>query len=179
MRGARAAGKVVAGLAVAAGLALGAALATGRVGLLINETGSLPQRLFVTVRGPLPARGDYFVFRPPNTSIIQELFVKRAFGVAGDRVRVEAATGAVSVGGRPAGVAKAVSRRGRALVPIAGGPIPQNHYFARADHPDSYDSRYQEIGLVPAERVVALAWPVPNAVSLAILRLAGYRGDGP
>ena len=40
--------------------------------------------------------------------------------------------------------------------------IPQAHYYVHADHTDSHDSRYEEIGLIPLERIRGRALPLPD-----------------
>ena len=51
---------------------------------------------------------------------------------------------------------------GRALDAIAPGVIPPGHYYVHADHKDSHDSRYREVGLVPRERIKGRALPLPD-----------------
>ena len=40
--------------------------------------------------------------------------------------------------------------------------IPADRYFLHADHPDSHDSRYAEIGLVPRESIRGRAVALPD-----------------
>ena len=42
------------------------------------------------------------------------------------------------------------------------GVIPPDHYYVHADHVDSHDSRYAEIGLVPRERIRGRALALPD-----------------
>ena len=44
----------------------------------------------------------------------------------------------------------------------APGAIPPGHYYLHTDHPDSHDSRYAEIGLVPRERILGRALALPG-----------------
>ena len=130
----------------------------GHVRLAWNETGSLPHALFLVRLGTAPDRGDYVLFDPPEQTGSRYPFVKRVAGVAGDTVAVTDRE--VTVGGLAIGKAKMVSRRGEPLDPIASGVIPPGFYFLHADHEDSYDSRYQSIGLVPDARILGRAVPL-------------------
>ncbi|NKB55049.1 MAG: type VI secretion protein [Alphaproteobacteria bacterium] len=130
----------------------------GHVQLAWNETDSLPQALFLVRLGELPAKGDYVLFDPPAAVGSRHAFIKRVAGVAGDRVAVEDRT--VTVGGVTIGAAKTLSRNGAPLDPIAPVAIPPGFYFVHADHGDSYDSRYQNIGLVPDSRILGRAVPL-------------------
>ena len=84
------------------------------------------------------------------------------------------------VNGAPVGVAKTHSRDGRPLAPIAPGTIPPGHFFLFADHPDSHDSRYAEIGLVPRARILGRAKPLPDIPWLGLKGpLVGPEEAGP
>ena len=45
---------------------------------------------------------------------------------------------------------------------IAPGIVPPGHFYLHADHADSHDSRYAEIGLVPRERILGRAIVMPD-----------------
>lgn len=130
----------------------------GHVKLAWNETESLPQHLFWVRTDLKPNRGDYVLFEPPKSVNSRYAFIKRVAGVAGDEVAVQGHT--VFVAGKKIGVAKAVSRKGAPLHTVAPGQIPPGHYFVHTNHRDSYDSRYQSIGLVPNARVIGRATPL-------------------
>ena len=70
--------------------------------------------------------------------------------------------GTVSLDGVPIGRAKTQALDGRPLEAIAPGIIPPGHYYLHADHADSHDSRYAEIGLVAAERILGRALAMPD-----------------
>ena len=88
-------------------------------------------------------------------------YLKTVRGLPGDRIEV-GPDRSVSVGGVRLGRAKAHALDGRALDSIAPGTIPAGHYYLHGDHVDSHDSRYAEIGLVPRDRVTALAVALPD-----------------
>lgn len=138
--------------------ALGVHWLRGHIRLAWNETESLPQSVFLVLLGTHPDNGDYVLFDPPQAMQSRYPFVKQVAGLPGDAIRVEGH--AVWVDGRPVGVAKTTSRRGELLHPIAPGIIPPGFIFVHANHRDSYDSRYQSLGLVPDARVIGRAVPL-------------------
>ena len=70
--------------------------------------------------------------------------------------------GTIRLDGVPVGRAKTHALDGRPLAAIPPGVIPPNHYFLHGDHVDSHDSRYAEIGLVAAERILGRAIAMPD-----------------
>ncbi|OJW46248.1 MAG: hypothetical protein BGO67_08505 [Alphaproteobacteria bacterium 41-28] len=42
---------------------------------------------------------------------------------------------------------------GKVLTPITATIVPEGYVFVSGDHPRSFDSRYEEFGLVPMERI--------------------------
>ena len=45
------------------------------------------------------------------------------------------------------------TRKGKSLTPISVGVIPEGFIFVAGHNPQSFDSRYEEFGLVPLEKV--------------------------
>ena len=107
-----------------------------------------------------PAKGDLVLFEPgaPGARLP---YLKTVRGLPGMTVSVDA-DGTVRVDGRPVARAKSRALDGRALAAIAPGRIPDAHYYLHAGHPDSHDSRYAEVGLVPRSRILGLAVPLPD-----------------
>ena len=88
-------------------------------------------------------------------------YLKTVRGVAGMTVSVDE-DGTVRLDGAPAGTAKTHALDGRPLTAIAPGTIPPGRYYLHGDHPDSHDSRYAEIGLVPRSRILGRAVALPD-----------------
>ena len=88
-------------------------------------------------------------------------YLKTVRGLPGMRVAVDADR-TVAVGGVALGRAKTHALDGRSLEAIASGTVPDGHYYLHGRHRDSHDSRYAEIGLVPRERIEALAVALPD-----------------
>ena len=111
--------------------------------------------------GEDPKVGDRVLFEPPEDVGSPVPYLKTVRGVPGMAVTV-AEDRRVFVDGVPMGRAKTHALDGRALVAIAPGVIPPGHYYLHAGHVDSHDSRYAEIGLVAAERILGRAVAMPD-----------------
>ena len=108
-----------------------------------------------------PQRGDAILFDPPEATGSAIPYLKTVRGLPGDRVEVDRER-RVSVNGAVLGIAKTHALDGRALDTARPGVIPPGRYYVHADHVDSHDSRYAEIGLVPRERIRGRAWALPD-----------------
>ena len=122
-----------------------------------------------------PKRGDVVVFDPPESLGASVPYLKTVRGVPGDVIAVDAERG-VWVGGEYLGRAKPLSLTGRVLRSVAPGIVPEGRYFLHADHVDSHDSRYAEIGLVPRERIRGRAISLPDIPWLGLDGPALARG---
>ena len=125
-----------------------------------NTTNSLPQKLFVIKIGRLPAKNDYVLFYVPITSTLKqtETMIKKVIGVCGDIVTKEGQI--FYIDGKKIAVAKTHSLKGRVLRSGTVGIIPQRKYFVWTPHIDSYDSRYDEIGLIDERTIIGVAYPL-------------------
>ena len=108
-----------------------------------------------------PAIGDLVLFDPPEGVGADVPYLKTVRGLPGMAVAVDP-DGTVRLDGAPLGRAKRRALDGRPLEAIAPGTIPPGRYYLHGEHADSHDSRYAEIGLVAAERIRALAAPLPD-----------------
>ncbi len=119
--------------------------------------------------GQDPQPGDRVLFepRPPQGPGQAPSFdspvpyLKTVRGVPGMRVSV-GMDRTVFLDGEAVGRAKTHALDGRPLQAIAPGVIPPGHFFLNADHQDSHDSRYAEIGLVPRGRILGRAVRLPD-----------------
>ena len=108
-----------------------------------------------------PGPGDAVLFDPPGTVGSEVPYRKTVRGVPGDRIEV-GPDRIVTVAGIALGRAKTHALDGRPLEAVAAGTVPAGHVYVHGEHPDSHDSRYAEIGLVPVERIRALAPALPD-----------------
>lgn len=130
------------------------------ISLNINLTRSLPQTVFLIIKDQSIYRGSYLAFYPPINTIYKttQSFIKIVGGISGDVVREE--QGLFYVNNRKIGYAKSFSSKSIPLTKAKVGVIPKGYYFVYSPHPDSFDSRYAEIGLVPQERIIGRAFPL-------------------
>lgn len=132
----------------------------------VNLTDSLPDRVFLTVKGAKSniRRGDYIAFDYQGTGPASPFpkgfhFVKIVGAVPGDVVTMDAHRGFYA--GRPGdpsprflGLSKPVSKTGKPLDPGPTGTIPEGEYYVFAPHKDSLDSRYALTGWVKDEHIL-------------------------
>ncbi len=138
---------------------------TPRLPLLFNLTPSLPYRMAVLKYGAHTLRrGDVIVFafageaQQRYPGLRGQPFFKIVRGMPGDAVTV--AGRQVAVNGEDVGVAKTQAYDHRPLTPIMPTIIPPGHYYVQGTSPDSFDSRYQDSGLIRAEQVIGVAIPL-------------------
>ena len=117
--------------------------------------------------GKNPEIGDRVLFVPPEAVGSEVPYLKTVRGLPGMTVSVDA-DGTVRLDGAPAGRAKTHALDGRPLAAIAPGVIPPGHFYLHADHADSHDSRYAEIGLVPRVRILGRAFAMPDVPWLGL-----------
>ena len=113
--------------------------------LLYSESASLPYHYFVKLKKVTPQKGDYTCVESPwyGHKVIKEIA-----GKSGDKIMYDA-DGALWIGNRRIGILQKKARDGRVLTPISTGKIPEGFVFLAGPHERSFDSRYQELGLVP------------------------------
>jgi len=129
--------------------------------------------------GEDPKPGDRVLFEPPEAVESRVPYLKTVHGVPGMRVAV-GTDRTVFLNGEAVGRAKAHALDGRPLEAIAPGIIPQGHFYVHADHVDSHDSRYAEIGPVPRDRILGRAIAMPDIPWLGLNGpLVGPEDTGP
>lgn len=128
--------------------------------ILINQTQSLPNWIFIVDKGVAPQRGDMVAFVPgPNPYYPEGLpFVKIVRGIEGDAVSIEGVE--VAVNGERLGAIKSLTGANPNVTAIDPGTIPDGQYFVWSPSPDSFDSRYKEIGYVEDIRIIGRARPL-------------------
>ena len=117
--------------------------------------------------GEDPKPGDRVLFEPPAAVGSEVPYLKTVRGVPGMRIEI-GTDGTVLLDGEPVARAKPHALDGRPLQAITPGIIPPGHFYLHADHADSHDSRYAEIGLVPRGRILGRAIAMPNVPWLGL-----------
>lgn len=132
---------------------------------LVNTSQSLPNWAFMVRRAAAPSRGDYVFFSPPSGELVRRhfgarppLFGKIVYGLPGDVIAHDGVF--VRINGKIVSRMKAKSFSGELLTPGTTGTIPHRCYYVGTPHPDGFDSRYAQIGLVCAKQIVGIGEPV-------------------
>lgn len=122
-----------------------------------NRSNSLPGRMFIGTSWTVtPQRGDLVSFDHPQ---FPAPIAKIVVGVAGDLVEI--VNGYVVVNEVDRGIILDKSpRSGKPLTPIEPCIIPDGYIYGWAPHPESFDSRYAEIGLIHISRIKERLWCV-------------------
>ena len=108
-----------------------------------------------------PASGDRVLFEPPEAVGSEVPYLKTVRGAPGVGIDV-GRDGTIRLDGEPIARAKTHALDGRPLRAIAPGIIPPGYFYLHAEHRDSHDSRYAEIGLVPRTRILGRAIALPD-----------------
>lgn len=122
-----------------------------------NLSNSLPGRMFIGTNWTFtPKRGDLISFDHP---MFGAPIAKIVVGVAGDEVYT--LSNHIIVNGADRGIVLDKSpRSGKPLTPIQQCMIPDEYVYVWAPHPESFDSRYQDIGLIHVSRIKERLWCV-------------------
>ena len=127
--------------------------------IILNQSSSLPFSFVIVKKGELPQRiDDIFVFRIKNPKAYDKkemLFIKLLAGKEGQNIEYK--QDLMFVGGKEIGIVKKMSLKGRLLEGIKTKTIKKKQFFAYTPHRDSYDSRYNEIGLINANQIIGTA----------------------
>ncbi|MBP6951565.1 MAG: signal peptidase I [Alphaproteobacteria bacterium] len=84
----------------------------------------------------------------------KHIFAKRVLGLPGDRILRKKDSLRVSSKTLPL---LSQTKEGQLLTPLSLNVVPQGYVFVVGDHPRSFDSRYEEFGLVPMEKIYGKA----------------------
>lgn len=137
-------------IGVCLGLILGFVLS--QTHLTINHSPSLGYKVFLCFKGLTPKRGDFVSIEEHPTAYFEGLhYTKRLVGLQGENIRIDETHGhenQVFVGGCFVGALRTITRDEKPLHPLKATTIPEGYVFVSADNPQSFDSRYEEFGLV-------------------------------
>jgi conjugal transfer pilin signal peptidase TrbI len=117
-----------------------------QLGIVYSTSASLPYRTFLHLKKMSPQKGSYTSFDSPwyGSSVI-----KKVVGTAGDTLSYDAAGNLWIERQLQVGKPKKRAKDGRVLTPLKSGVIPQGMVFVMGEHERSFDSRYEELGLIP------------------------------
>ena len=118
-----------------------------KTSILWNKSDSLPHKIYFLVKGRDWDKGDLVAIKGFATQYTKDQhFTKRVVGVAGDLIKFKEDW--IFINQQKIAKLKAKTYDNKKLNPIREQMIPQQYFFVIAEHKDSFDSRYQEFGLV-------------------------------
>ncbi len=128
--------------------------AASHIRFVLNATPSIPHKFFVLLRNvepsfTIPKKDRYVLF---DHSVVNTRVIKQVKGVPGSRIQYDA-KGDLWVDEFCVGKPHTVSRTGQLIHAIKPGIIPEGYVFAYAPHDRSFDSRYEEFGLIPVQSI--------------------------
>ncbi len=124
-------------------------------GIRYTVSPSLPYKVFISRPFKKLARDQYVSFLHPKSEVA---LAKQVVGLAGDHIAVVDAS--IRINGQDYGSIVAISKNGMPLSPIDDQEIPEGYVFVYAPHQESFDSRYQEFGLVAVDQLKESLWPL-------------------
>ena len=129
-------------------------------GFAVNITNSLPYKVFITYQKTNPSVGNYISFTAPLESGFPEgtIITKKILAGPGDVVTKKDRD--FYINDKWISTAKLHSREGEVLVLGSEGRLQKGQYYVGAPHIDSFDSRYQKMGWINSEQIVAVAYPI-------------------
>jgi len=128
--------------------------------LAINTSDSVPYRFFMVIKGTPLSKGNYASFYAPGNGRYptNTVFTKKVAGVAGDNIIIKDKE--LWINHQRVGHLLAKDSRGHLLSIVPAGKIPVGFYFMAGAHEKSFDSRYQGMGLIPANNIMGRAYPL-------------------
>ncbi len=139
----------------------GLALFSEHVHFIKSYTDSLPHHYFVQLPKIKPQKGDLTIV---YNGFYKGRIIKRIIGTAGDQISADA-QGNIFINQEKVGKARertefcAAQTDGKdtiTLTAIKSQVIPEGRVFLHSPHPKSFDSRYNEVGLVPVSDLEGL-----------------------
>lgn len=128
--------------------------------LVIASSPSLPWKVYLVLKGSSWKKGDIVTIKGHSSVYIEgaPLLTKRVVGSEGDRIDQQGA--GIYVEKRLIGLLLPHNSKGQPLYAIAFHRIPAGYVFVAGDDPRSFDSRYEEFGLVKVEHIVGRSLPL-------------------
>jgi len=124
-------------------------LALGGIGIRYNHTESLPGKLYLSFPILEPKAGQIISFKLPMCDAV---LAKMIVGLPGDIIDMKERT--ITVNGKDKGEIAS------GMEGIHPQVIPPGYYFVLGTHKESFDSRYEEFGLVPRESIREGLWAI-------------------
>lgn len=130
--------------------------------IAINSSESLSGKLYFVIKKAIPETKEdkvVFLIKNNHTDNKNRNFIKKVIGLEGDNIFISN-NNKIFINDNLLGKIKSFSKKGKKLYPIKSQTIPKGHFFVGSSHIDSYDSRYQSIGLIPADKIIGIAYEI-------------------
>ncbi len=124
----------------------------------INLSNSLPKTIFFAMPIDSPSaleNGQIVCIDHPGLNMSVGKIIA---GKPGDKISIQNQT--LCLNDIELGKIHTVSKSGKNYHPIAEGTILEGHYFVYTPHSESFDSRYQEFGLIKSEWIKEVLCPL-------------------
>lgn len=123
-----------------------------------NLSDSLPKTIFfaVPINSPSALEKGQIVYI--DHPVLNMAVGKIIAGIPGDRIFIQNQT--LYLNDVEIGSIQTVSKSGKTYHPIAEGTILEGNYFVYTPHPESFDSRYLEFGLVKSDWIKEVLCPL-------------------
>ncbi len=128
--------------------------------IVINQTDSLPQKVWVMALDQKPKRYDYVAFRPSLKSGLPRNIIlhKQVLGVPGDIISLKGRD--FYINGHFVARAKTHSLKGEPLALGPTGTLKEGQHYVSTPHKDSFDSRYQKMGWIDSDELLGVLYPL-------------------
>lgn len=126
------------------------------VHLVVNNSDSLPFRTFIQFRNWEPKKESYSIV---DSDWYGGRLIKKIIGVEGDPIAYND-EGDLLVNGENLGKPQQMTKAGKTLTSIQEQVIPPGKVFVYAPHERSFDSRYEELGLVSVTALQGVVYPL-------------------
>jgi len=128
--------------------------------VVINQTESLPQKVWVMALHQKPKRNDFVAFKPSIKSGLPRNIIlhKQVLGVPGDVVTLKDRD--FYINGNFVATAKTHSLQGEPLMLGPTGILKEGQYYVSTPHKDSFDSRYQKMGWINLDERLGVLYPL-------------------
>ena len=128
--------------------------------IVINQTDSLPQKVWVMALHQKPKRYDYIAFKPSLKSglPVNIILHKQVLGIKGDTVSLKGRD--FYINQKYIATAKTHSLTGEPLQLGPTGKLKEGQYYVSTPNKDSFDSRYEKMGWINAGELLGVLYPL-------------------
>ncbi len=129
----------------------------GKISIIKDISKSLPHKLYIGYFGNFEIKkGDIVLLKHPS---IRGYLIKKITGMKGDRIDI--LDDKICINDKQIGsILKRKLNKNEMVTPINTRHIETDYYFVCGTHEESFDSRYEEFGLIRKDDIKALLWSI-------------------